>query len=177
MDTSSWIFWAVLVTALVGLIGNLLPGFPGITLIWLAILVYAVVENFTAIDTVSFLLITFLAILGLTSDFWLGQLGAKAAGASWRAMFAGIGGAIVGAVVGSVCPGSGIMLGLIVGAVLGTFIYERLHTSGAEALRASAGILAGCLVSYVVQICLGLAMIVLFVWKVVSAATASGTRP
>ena len=45
---------------LIGLVGIVVPILPGILLIWLTVLAYAIVEGFEAIGWVSFIFITFL---------------------------------------------------------------------------------------------------------------------
>jgi len=81
---------------LVGLIGIVVPILPGTVLIWLGVLAYALVESFQAIDWLTFVVLTLIALLTGTADIWLALLGAKTGGASFWALVYGMIGGIVG---------------------------------------------------------------------------------
>ena len=59
---------------IIGMIGILVPILPGILLIWLAVLAYAIVEGFQAIDAFTFTFITLIALITGTADLWLSLL-------------------------------------------------------------------------------------------------------
>ena len=48
---------------LIGLAGTVVPILPGILLIWLTVLAYAIVDGFEAIGWVAFIVVTLLAIV------------------------------------------------------------------------------------------------------------------
>jgi uncharacterized protein YqgC (DUF456 family) len=177
MNLPPWVFWATLITMLVGLLGVFLPLVPGVGLIWLAALVYAIAEGFATIDPITFTVLTILGAIGVTSDIWMSKLGATLGGASFRALLAGLGLGIVGGIIGAVLGIIGTVFGLpflaigiapcaIIGAVLGIFFVERhVRDDWQEALKATGGWAIGCVLSGAVQFLISLLMIALFLWQ------------
>ncbi len=161
-----WVFWVTLVVMIIGLAGVVLPAVPGVGLIWIAALVYAIAESFATIDPLTFAVLTVLGAAGVTSDIWTSQVGGRLTGASWKALLAGVGLGIVGFLVGLLAGGIGAVPGGIVGALLGILLVEYIERQDwKEAARAGAGWLAGCLLSGAVQLFVSLAMILIFVWQ------------
>lgn len=75
----SLFFGIAVVFLLVGLAGVIIPLLPGSLLIWLTVAVYAVAERlngFAAIDPLTFVVITLIALVTGLSDLWLPLLGA-----------------------------------------------------------------------------------------------------
>jgi hypothetical protein len=64
MPLPEWAFWLTLGVMVVGLVGTLVPVLPGVELIWLAALVYAIAERFATIDPLTFAALTALEHLG-----------------------------------------------------------------------------------------------------------------
>lgn len=159
-------FWIALLAMLIGLAGTVLPALPGVGLIWIAALIYAVADGFVHLTPVGFGAITVLAALGLLSDFLLTQAGSRMAGASWQALAAGVALGAVGFVIGLLVGGIGAVPAGVIGTLLGIFIVEYRHRKDwIEALKAGGGWLAGCVVSRGLQFLLALVMIVIFVWQ------------
>ncbi len=155
-----------MIAMLIGLAGTVLPALPGVGLIWAAVLIYALAEGFADLTPVAFAVITLLAALGIASDFLLTQAGSRAAGASWRALAAGIALGALGFLFGLFVGGIGAVPTAIIGMLLGIFIVEyRRRRDWAAALKAGGGWLAGCLASRGLQFLLGLVMIAIFVWQ------------
>lgn len=168
MVLPAWAFWLTLGVMVLGLIGVLIPVLPGIELIWLAALIYAIAERFATIDLLTFIVLTIMAGLGITANIWGSQLGGKMGGASWQALLAGTGLGALGFLIGLIAGSIGAIPAGLIGALAGTLAveyYRRKDWKGS--VRASAGWLAGCLLSGVVQFILGLAMILLFVWRAI----------
>src|SRR4030042_4520078 len=92
------IFWTTLIIMFVGLIGLIVPVFPGIMVIWLAALGYGVATGFTTLGWVLFTVITIMFITGATIDNVL--MGAKAhkEGAAWSSLVLGILAGILGTI-------------------------------------------------------------------------------
>jgi uncharacterized protein YqgC (DUF456 family) len=161
-----WAFWLALAAMFIGVLGVLLPAVPGVGLIWIVALVYAIAERFATIDPLTFAVLTVLGAAGVTSDIWVSHAGGKLGGASWQALLAALGLGALGAVVGLFIGGIGAIPLGIIGALLGIVLVEyRQRKDWKGAAQASAGWLAGCLLSGAIQLFISLAMVVLFVWQ------------
>ncbi len=164
------VFGVALVFIVIGLVGIVLPILPGTLLIWLAVLSYAIVEGFEAIDWITFSFISIIALITGTADLWLSLLGSKKGGASWQAMLVGVIGGIVGFFfLGSLLPIIGNLIGGIVGYSLGVFAgqYAKLRDWNL-ALRATVGGLIGWGIATIIQIAGGFFMAAIFVWQVLT---------
>lgn len=161
-----WAFWLALAVMIVGLLGIVLPVIPGLLLIWLVALVYAIAEGFATIDPITFVILTILGATGYTAHLWMSPLGAKAGGASFRSVLAGTALGIIGALIGLLGLGIGAVPGGIIGALLGVFLAEWYRRKNwREALKAGGGWLAGCVLSSGLQLVLAALMILIFVWQ------------
>ena len=165
-----------LVLMVVGLLGSVLPGLPGVTLIFLSALVYAALTDFRTVGATILVVLFLFAAIALVADFVATSYGARRFGASnWGTAGGAIGG-IAGALVGLLFLGIGSLFGLILGTIAGVFLGEYLKrtrqgqqgpgSTGSDWRRAShaaGGVLVGYLASAVIQGLLGLASVVVFV--------------
>ena len=157
-------FWIALTAMLIGVAGTILPALPGIALIWIAALIYAIAEGFTTLTPLAFAAITLLAVIGLVADFFITNAATKISGASWQATIAGVIGGIIGFAFGLFVGAIGAAPAGIIGALIGVIGVEYLHRRDLKAAaRAGGGWLAGCLASRVMQFLIALAMTVIFV--------------
>lgn len=142
-----------LIVMLVGLAGVVLPVLPGLALMWLGALAYGLTQGFGRAGPWLFAAITLLALAGLGVEAVLSHVGARAGGASWRAMLASTALGLVGFALFS-------LPGLIGGALAGMLVVEywRRH-NWREAWKAAGGMAAGCGLSFFVNIAIGLAML------------------
>jgi len=169
-----------------GLLGSVLPGLPGVPLIFISALVYAFSTGFEVVGGWIIALLGLFAALALVADFVGTSYGARRFGASnWGTAGGAIGG-IVGALVGLLFLGIGSLFGLILGSVGGVFLGEYLkrrrqgsQNSGTDEPRvrpartddgdwrrtgrAAGGVFVGYLIAAVAQGILGLASVVVFV--------------
>jgi hypothetical protein len=169
MGLPMWAFWVALVAMVVGLIGVLLPILPDIVFIWFVILIYAVAEGFKAIDPFIFVVLTGLGALGFGAEFWMSHAGAKASGASNWSLLAGIVLGLLGAAVGFIFFGVGAVPGAFVGALVGLVLaewYQRRDWQ--KALKVVGGWLIGYFLSVGVQLSIGIIMIIIFAWQVLT---------
>ena len=149
-----------LIVMLVGIIGTVVPVVPGTVLIFLAALVYAVLDRFQAVGWHWLVLLGLLAAVATTADIWASTVGAKLGGASGWSAVAGLAGGLIGFVVLNL-PGA------IFGAIAGVLISEIVRVGDwRHALKAGSGWLVGWLVSTVVQLGAGLTMVAIFVYLV-----------
>ncbi len=154
-------FWLTVTLAamFISLLSVLLPLVPGVALIWLVALVYAIAEGFKNIDPITMIVLSVIALPGITADIWVSSLGAKAGGASLWSIVASLVGGVVGFLV-STLPGA------IIGALVGLMAVELFRAKDwRQALKASGGWIAGWLLSAVVQIITGVIMIAIFWWQ------------
>lgn len=156
-------FGLAVVFIVIGLVGTVVPLLPGILLIWLTILVYAILTGFTAVTPLGFTVLTLIALVTGTSDLWMSLLGARTGGASRRALLFGIAGAIIGTFV---LPLFGTIIGYALGVLLGE--YQKRGDWDA-ALRAGLSGLAGWGIATAIQLGGGLLMLAIFVWQVLTA--------
>ena len=169
-----------LVLMVVGLLGSVLPGLPGVTLIFLSALVYAALTDFRTVGATILVVLFLFAAIALVADFVATSYGARRFGASnWGTVGGAIGG-IAGALFGLLFLGIGSLFGLILGTIAGVFLGEylkRTHqgqqgpgSTGSDWRRAShaaGGVLVGYLASAGIQGLLGLASVIVFVCALV----------
>jgi uncharacterized protein YqgC (DUF456 family) len=160
----------------VGLLGSVLPGLPGVTLIFLSALVYATLTDFRSVGAAILVVLFIFAAIAFAADFVATSYGARRFGASnWGTVGGAIGG-IAGALIGLLFLGIGSLFGLILGTIAGVFLGEYLKrtrqgqqepgSTGSDWRRAShaaGGVLVGYLASALIQGLLGLASVIVFV--------------
>src|SRR5919199_1783633 len=94
-----------LVLMLVGLIGSVVPGLPGVPLIFLSALVYAILTDFEVVGGPVIALLGIFAAIALVADFAATTYGARRFGASNRGTVGGAIGGTVGALAGALFLG------------------------------------------------------------------------
>lgn len=157
------LYWLLVALMVVGVIGAVVPGIPGTSLILIAIVVWGLVQGFSSVSVA--LPVTIVALLlSIGIDFLASYWGAKQAGASkWGQI-----GAIVGLVVGFLgllpaLPFGGPLLGILLGPLLGAIVGEYLYRRDLKlALKAGVGIVVGSLIGNLIQGLLAIAAVVVF---------------
>ena len=154
---SAWFISILAAVMVVGLLGLLFYIIPGLTIIWVAILTYGIMNGFTVWSGILFGVITLLMIGGnLADNYFMGDQ-ARKTGASW----VGIVVALVLGVVGTfVLPPFGGILFAAVGILAVEWINKKNFK---EALKSTGGMLKGCSFAVVVRFSIGLVMIGLWV--------------
>src|SRR5215204_816281 len=170
-----------LVMMVVGLVGSVVPGLPGVTLIFLSALLYALLTDFQTVGAAVLVLLFVFAAIAFVADFIATSYGARRFGASnWGTVGGAVGG-IAGALVGLLFLGIGALFGLILGTIAGVFIGEYLRrerhgdqeqdnaasSDWHRASRAAGGVIIGYLASAVAQGILGLASVIIFVLAII----------
>jgi uncharacterized protein YqgC (DUF456 family) len=176
------LLWITLVLMLVGLAGSVLPGLPGVPLIFFSALVYAILTDFQHVGTLVVVLLGLFAVIAFVADFVATTYGARRFGASnWGTVGGSIGG-IVGALAGVLLFGIGALFGLILGTIGGVFLGEYLRWRRGDHVaegtqpaprfgqegrrrtyRAAGGVLVGYVASAIVQGFLGFLGVIVFV--------------
>jgi uncharacterized protein len=154
----------LLAVMLFGLISLIIPIMPGLTIIWVAVLVYAIVNGLNWGTGVIFAIITILMVVGGFVDNLFMSAGAKKTGASWLAIVV----AVVAGLVGSIIwpPLGGIVL-----ALLGIFVVEIIRVRDLRKAWASTrGMALGCGTAVFVRMGMGVVMIALWgLWVYLSS--------
>ena len=138
---------------LAGLVLLIVPIFPGITVIWLAALIYGFVTGFDTLGIVLMVLITLGMIAGVSADNVLMGAGARQGGASWLtiivALIAGIAGTILFPPIGG-----------FIAIPIAIFLLELIRVrEWRGAWRATRGLALGWGLSFLVRFGIGLVMI------------------
>ncbi len=153
-----------LLVMLAGLIGSLLPGFPGTPLVLVAVVGHRLCFGPASVSNLVLIILVALTLAALLFDFLAGLLGANKFGATWR----GAAGAVLGGIVGLFFGLPGIILGPFLGATL-------LELSGGreleKAAKAGLGATLGLLVGIVGKFSINVVMILLFTTNVILRST------
>ncbi len=141
---------------LVGLLGLVVPLFPGIVVIWAAALGYGLASGFNTTGIVIFVIITILMLAGTTVDNVLMGVGARQGGASWLSL----GAALVAGVAGTLLfPPVGGLIATPLAVLLVEYLRNRDWRKTWIAVR---GLAVGWGLSFVARFFIGVLMIVLW---------------
>jgi uncharacterized protein YqgC (DUF456 family) len=149
----TWIIGGVMLTGLAML---LLPILPGLWVMWIAALVYALANAFNTTAIIFMVIITILTVTGGLMDNILMGAKARVSGASWLSIAV----ALLGAIVGSILlpPLGGLLL-----AIVGIFLVEYLRIKDwRQALESTKGLALGCGWGVIARF--GFGVLVLLVW-------------
>ena len=145
----------------VGLIGMVIPIYPGVVIIWAAVLIHGLVTGFATLEILVLVIITILMIAGTLVDNLLMGGKARQAGASWTS----IAGALIGGVLGTFAfpPIGGI---IAAPTLLFLLEYARIRDS-AEAWEITKGLMTGWGLSFLARFFIGVVMIAIWaIWGV-----------
>ena len=171
MDITT-IYWIVLGVMGLGVIGAIIPGLPGSSIILLAILGWSIATDFAGIG-LPMIFIFAVLILSAGVEYLALYFGAKQAGGSKWCQY----GAFIGMAVGffgllPALPIGGPLIGVLVGAIVGAFIGEYLYRSNLEsdarirqAFKASAGIVIASIVGNIIEALLAALAVGIFVYS------------
>jgi uncharacterized protein YqgC (DUF456 family) len=157
--TSAWFIPVLAAVMLLGLFSLLTYVVPGLTIIWVAVLVYGIVYGFNTWGIVLFAIITLLMLGGnLVDNYMMGKEAHKTGAKWWSIVLALIAGVIASFFI---TPFGG----LAVAAVVILIIEWIRRKDFKEGLKSTGGILKGCGVSVVIRFFIGMVMIGLWaVW-------------
>lgn len=150
------------VVMLFGLLGLVVPIYPGTVIIWLAALGYGLLAGFSTLGWVLFGAITVLMLFSTVVDNLFMGVGARQGGASWSTILV----ALLAGVLGTLLLPP---FGGLIAAPLAVYGLEYLRRRDRQqAWLALRGLATGWGLSFVTRFLIGLAMIVLWwlwVWK------------
>lgn len=139
-----------------GVVGCIIPFLPGPPLVFAGALFFAWQMDFEIVGWPSLVILGALALLGATSNLWMGYLGAKTGGASVWASVAAMVGGILGLIFFNV-PGA------IIGSIGSIVLVEYTrHRDWNAVWKASGGYAVGYLLSTVVEVLICFVMIGVF---------------
>lgn len=149
-----------LLVMLAGLIGSLVPGFPGTPVVLAAAVIHRLCFGEHGASNFVLVILTALTAAALLFDFLAGVLGANKFGATWRGAL----GAMLGGLVGLFFGLPGIIVGPFMGATLLELFGDReLKMALKAGLGATLGLFAGIVGKFSVSV----VMILLFATNVI----------
>ncbi len=172
------LFFITVAAMFVGLVGSVLPGVPGVPLIFVASAVYAYFTDFAVVGGWVLALLGVFAALAVVADLLGTIYGARRFGASGYGTAGGAIGGLLGTLLGALVFGVGAIFGLILGSVAGVFAGEYIKrnrqpsneqnappeggTDWSRVSRAAGGVFVGYVISAIAQGTLALASVVVF---------------
>jgi uncharacterized protein YqgC (DUF456 family) len=148
-----WILALLLVV--VGIAGSVLPALPGVTLVFLGLLLAAWIGDFQQVGAFPLVVLGLLTLLSFVIDLAATALGAKRVGATKLAVV----GAALGTLAGLFLGLPGLILGPFVGAVAGELMS---HGQVQQATRAGIATWVGLLFGTLAKLALVFTMLGLF---------------
>lgn len=149
--------WLITILLLfLGVAGVVIPGLPGLALVFAGILFYAWMTNFVAVSTTTVAVIGIVALLAGLAEWYGSALAAGISGGRSKV----IAGTIVGSIAGLVLLNApGMLLGAFIGAFVGALAEGKdLATAG----KVAAVSIVGLLGAKALQIVVALGIVVAF---------------
>lgn len=150
-----------IVFLLIGVVMSLIPFLPGIPLIFVTLVIFAIIDGFQRVTPTFLLGMLVITIASFFVDNLVGWIGARRFGASkaglWGAIVGGVGGVLIN-------PVFGILLGPFGGAVVAELLVSRRKFI--DALRVGIGTIVGVLGGSIFKLFLALFMLAAFIAKI-----------
>ena len=141
---------------LAGLIGLVVPVFPGLLVMWLAALGYGIVTRFETVGIIVFIILTILMLVGSTVDNLIMGAGARKGGAAWLSIGVAL---AAGVIFTLIFP----PIGGIIAAPLAVLLLEYIRLRDwQKAWQALKGLATGWGLAYFVRLGIGIVMMVLW---------------
>ena len=159
MNALLWIIALALIA--IGVAGTILPAIPGVTLVFLGMLLGAWIDDFARIPVWLVAIFALLTAVAWAVDYFAAAAGAKRAGASKLAVI----GAMVGTVAGIFTGFVGLLFMPLVGAAVGEFIAQRdLRRAGTVGVATWLGLLVGTAIKVAILFAMIGAFVVALLW-------------
>jgi uncharacterized protein len=164
------VYWLLIVLMLVGVVGAIVPGIPGSSLIVISVVVWGALHGFSTVQ-LSLIVAIAVLVLSLGIDWLATYWGVKFAGASNWGLTGAIAGLTLGFLLGILpfsLPLGGpllIIVAPIIGAFIGEFLFRRdleLSARTKQALQSCVGIVVGSIVGRLIQGVLAVAALIVF---------------
>ncbi|HLC49292.1 MAG TPA: DUF456 domain-containing protein [Candidatus Andersenbacteria bacterium] len=135
----------------IGCLGTLVPGLPGIGLVYGGILLYAFADGFTSISVSTVVYLGIVTIIAAMAQYVGSLWAAKSAGGRQKALI----GTLLGAFIGTISGPIGIFVGAFMGALIGATIEGKNPEKAFRvAMLSVLGIVGGSLIQLVLSIAL-----------------------
>lgn len=135
----------------IGCIGTIIPGLPGIGLVYGGILLYAFSDNFTSISASTVVYFGIVTVIASLAQYVGSLWAAKSAGGKKKALI----GTFVGALLGTTTGPIGMFIGAFIGALLGAVIEgKKPETALRVAMLSVIGVVSGSLIQFFLSIAL-----------------------
>ncbi len=151
----------VWVLILIGLVGTILPGLPGVAFVFGGILLYGLYFGISTIGAQTLVYMGLATLCSFSFDFIASLYGAKRFGATRYGIIGSALGGLVGIVFLNI---PGLFLGTFVGALAGEYLLAR--KSWQDGLRAGVGSVLGFLAGSIIKFVLAFVMIVIFILRI-----------
>ncbi len=140
-----------------GALMALVPMFPTFWYLIAMSAIFGALDGFMHLSVGNFVVLFGIFLLSILVDWSAGMIGAKFGGAGWKSLLWGAVGGLIGLLL---MPPFGAFAGLFLG-VLGSELHRRKN--GIGAVRAASGALLGSVAGIVVNFCLALLFLFLFI--------------
>ena len=156
------VLWVAAIALIaIGVAGTILPAIPGVTLVFLGMLLAAWIDDFARIPLWLVVIFAILTAVAWAIDFLAAAAGAKRAGASKLAVL----GAMIGTVAGIFMGFVGLLFMPLVGAAVGEYIAQRdLRRAGNVGVATWLGLLVGTAVKVAIVFAMIGAFVVALLW-------------
>jgi uncharacterized protein YqgC (DUF456 family) len=152
------ITWILII---IGLAGTIIPGLPGVGLVFGGILLYALYFGVDTVGLMTLILLGVVTAFTFIIDLLAGIYGAKRFGATK----AGIIGSAVGGILGlMILSLPGLFLGVFLGAIAGEHFFAKKNLE--EAMKAGYGSILGFLGGTIIKLILAIIMVLVFAFRV-----------
>ncbi|MEX0649673.1 MAG: DUF456 domain-containing protein [Candidatus Andersenbacteria bacterium] len=149
----SAVVWSVIALLFAGgLAGTIIPGVPGVGLVFLGIFIYAITTEFTILTIPAVVIFAIVALLAWLTDYLGSAVGSKLGGGSKKALL----GTVVGAFIGALAGPLGIFVGAFTGGLIGALLEGKSYQ---QATRVALFSVLGTIGSTAIQLLLAIAMI------------------
>ena len=156
------VLWVAAIALIaIGVAGTILPAIPGVTLVFLGMLLAAWIDDFARIPLWLVVIFAILTAVAWAIDYLAAAAGAKRAGASKLAVL----GAMIGTVAGIFMGFVGLLFMPLVGAAVGEYIAQRdLRRAGTVGVATWLGLLVGTAVKVAIVFAMIGAFVAALVW-------------
>lgn len=140
-----------------GIVGIFLPILPSLPYMFVAALVFGIIDKFAHLTSIELIFLGLLAAASFLVDYLSGVMAAKYSGASLAAVLAGVIGLILGTIF---FPPFGGLVGLFLGILAAELFLVRDYK---KALKAASGGFLGQIAGILINLVLAIIFIVLFI--------------